>query len=167
MAASASASGTTNLSESGKAPPKIPLAPQQILRRAAPLDCRFPTTSPAGLRLGKANQIPDGPVFLELQVFLLGARHDLDVLQFALDLARAHFGLVDGVGHRLQLALGVGQHLGELAELRLYRAEHFPHFRGALLDRKRAEAHLQAVEISQQVGRAADRDAELTLDVVE
>src|SRR5207302_609419 len=54
---------------------------------------------------------------------LLGFRQRLDVLELALDLARARLGLIDRVRHRLQLHLGAGKDIGKLAELRLHPAQ--------------------------------------------
>src|SRR3954463_15328917 len=112
MAARASASGTTNLSESGKASPSSPFRSPLPLSKFYAAESLKRISAPTGtvairlqrLSLRQAHQIADRPVFLELQVFLrdLGARQHLDVLQLALDLPRAHFGLVDGVGHRLE-----------------------------------------------------------------
>ena len=61
----------------------------------------------------------------------------------------------------------IRQHLGEPAELRLDGAEHFPDLGGTLLDRQRAESHLRAVEVSEQVRRAADRHPPLPLNMIE
>src|SRR3546814_2020812 len=88
------------------------------------------------------------------QLLRLGARQCLHALVLVFDRARAHAGGPDAVLHGVRLPVRLFQHAGELAELYLHRTPQLPHLARALLDRQRTEAQLQAVEKSQQRGRA-------------
>ena len=71
----------------------------------------------------------------------------------------ARLRLVQRVEYRLRLVLDARQHVAELAELGLDRAEHLPHLAGTLFERQRAKAHLQRIEDGEQSRRASQRNA--------
>src|SRR3546814_961733 len=89
-----------------------------------------------------------------------------DFAELALDGAGADAGLLDLVAGLEQLLLHPVEYLAELAELGLDRAQGAPDFAGPLLDRQRAEAHLEAGHQRQQRGRTGHGDPAIALQPV-
>ncbi|ABA49248.1 hypothetical protein BURPS1710b_2925 [Burkholderia pseudomallei 1710b] len=106
-----------------------------------------------------------GPVHAEQAVRGL-ARQRLDLLELAVHHARALFGRLDRARDRLELRFRAREHVAELAEFGLHRAEHLPDLARALLDRERAEPHLQTVQQRRQRRRAGHRHAIVALQQI-
>src|SRR3954464_11534102 len=76
----------------------------------------------------------------------LQLRQRLDLGELAVDLAAPNGHLVDRLRSFGELLLHLIEHLTVFAELGLDSREQVPDLAGALLDRKRPKAHLQAVQ---------------------
>ncbi|MPM71883.1 hypothetical protein SDC9_118854 [bioreactor metagenome] len=72
--------------------------------------------------------------------------------------------LLQFVIHLLQALSGTCKDVGKLLKLGLDRAEHAPDLAAALLNCKRAESHLEAVEHRRHGGRPGDVDAIAALE---